>query len=81
MRLRLNWTARKGCRFFDGKLERFTKPGTCAKDRFFSIGDNGEWSYVLPDRLAPGRYRVLVTAVDAAGHRSRAARAVFIVRP
>jgi len=68
VRLRLNWVARKGCRFFDGKLERFTKPGTCDDDRFFSIGDSGEWSYVLPDRLAPGRYTLTVKVVDKAGN-------------
>jgi Big-like domain-containing protein len=68
VRLRLNWIARKGCRFYDGKLERFTSPGTCRDARFFSVGDKGEWSYVLPERLARGRYSLTVKAVDKAGN-------------
>jgi hypothetical protein len=68
VRLRLNWVAHKGCRFFDGKLERFTKPGTCADAGFFSIGDDGQWSYLLPERLTRGRYTLTVKVVDKAGN-------------
>ena len=41
----------------------------CARKVFFGIGSNGNWSYLLPRRLAPGRYVLDVKAFDRARNR------------
>lgn len=57
------------CYAFDGKAERF-KRHRCGGSRSFRIGDRAEWSYLLPKRLARGRYTVRVAAIDKAGNAS-----------
>ena len=42
----------------------------CSADGFFyTIGDRADWSYLLPERLGPGRYDLHAMAVDRAGLR------------
>jgi len=41
-------------------------------------GDGPRWSYLLPARLAPGTYRLVVIATDDAGNR-QVLRVRFVV--
>jgi hypothetical protein len=43
----------------------------CKRLRFFDIGDQTHWSYLLPRPLRPGRYRLVVRATDRAGNALR----------
>jgi hypothetical protein len=61
------------CRAFSGTRERFVLR-RCGAHPAFSIGDDADWSYLLPKRLAPGRYDLRVIAVDRAGNRDRVRR-------
>jgi hypothetical protein len=61
------------CWAFSGKDERFVRR-RCGNHPAFSIGDDADWSYLLPRRLAPGRYDLRVIAVDRAGNRDRVRR-------
>jgi len=71
------------CWAFSGTQERFVRR-RCGGHPAFSIGDEADWSYLLPKRLAPGRYDLRVIAVDRAGNRDRVRRGrnrvVFRVR-
>jgi hypothetical protein len=61
---------RKGrCWAFDGRSERF-KRHRCGGSRSFRIGDRADWSYLLPKRLARGRYTIRVAAIDKVGNAS-----------
>jgi hypothetical protein len=61
------------CQWWSGRRERFV--GThCRKVFFFSIGDDRDWSYLLPRPLPPGRYVLDVKAFD--GRRNRDERFV-----
>ena len=73
--LRIRWTARGGCRWYSARREGFTKPRTCRSARFFRVGDRPEFSYLLPERPARGRYVVELKALDRT-----LARAVSAVR-
>jgi hypothetical protein len=71
------------CWAFSGVRERFVRR-RCGAHPAFSIGDEADWSYLLPRRLAAGRYDLRVIAVDRAGNRDRVrrgrSRTVFRVR-
>ena len=67
------------CRWFSGRLERFTRSRPCAKARFIRLGRESKWSYLLPERLKRGSYVVEVKALDRSLNRG-AARAAFRVR-
>jgi hypothetical protein len=58
----------KLCRWWSATRERFVGEG-CARKVFFGIGANGNWSYLLPQRLGPGRYVLDVKALDRARNR------------
>jgi hypothetical protein len=61
---------RKGrCWAFDGAAERFERH-RCGGSKSFRIGDRADWSYLLPKRLARGRYTIRVAAIDNAGNAS-----------
>jgi len=64
VRLRLNWIGSNGCQYFEGAVERFSKRSHCKRTTFFSVGDDAVWSYLLPKRLAPGRYTLTLKVVD-----------------
>jgi len=83
VKLRLTKRLGKRCWYFSGGKERFV--GTrCGKGAYFKIGDTAAWSYLLPARLARGRYVLDAIAIDAAGNRTPLARGttrvVFTVR-
>ncbi len=59
---------RKPCRWWSGTSERFAGRG-CSAKVFFGIDAGSKWSYLLPRRLAPGRYVLDVKAFDRARNR------------
>jgi hypothetical protein len=62
------------CHWWSGTAERFSGRG-CARKVFFAIDAGGKWSYLLPRRLAPGRYVLDVKAFDRVrNHDERFAR-------
>jgi hypothetical protein len=83
VRLSLQLKRAGRCWAFSGTQERFMRR-RCGAHPGFSIGDDADWSYLLPARLAPGRYDLRVIAVDRAGNRDRVrrgrSRVVFRVR-
>jgi hypothetical protein len=68
--LRLVRIANGSCSAFDGRSARFRRQAHCsvAKASFFDVGDKARWSYLLPAKLAAGRYVLDVRAVDGAGN-------------
>lgn len=78
VKLRLTRNDRGRCTYFSGRSERFRRPrdGRCGASNgfWFAIGDRADWRYLLPERLARGRYVLDVNAVDKAGNRDDARR-------
>lgn len=66
--LRLRRASGGRCRWFSGKREVFTDATSCAKARFFRIGDDAAWSYQLASRLGPGSYVLEVKVLDKASN-------------
>lgn len=58
------------CQRFDGEREAFRRCNGKGAP-LVEVGDRTRWSYLLPARLAAGRYGLVVIAVDPAGNRSR----------
>jgi hypothetical protein len=53
------------CRWFSGKRGVFThRTVPCTRARFFRIGDDANWSYLLPARLRNGSYVLDVKVLD-----------------
>lgn len=72
------------CFTYNGTRERFVK-ARCGKDSFFKVANGGtSFSYLLPAKLAPGRYVFDIGSTDAAGNHAALARGstrtVFDVR-
>jgi hypothetical protein len=71
------------CYAFDGVTTRFVRT-RCGTGSPFKVSSNGQFSYLLPSELAPGRYVLDIDATDAAGNRTVLARGtsriVFYVR-
>ena len=59
----------KGCQWWSGRRDRFVGRN-CRKTFFFAIGDDANWSYLLPRPLGPGRYVVDVKVFDARRNRN-----------
>jgi len=78
VRLRLTRDEGRTCVGWSGAAERFVDV-RCGRGPFFDVGDRARWSYLLPERLGPGRYALEVVAVDNRSNRSRT-RARFTVR-
>jgi hypothetical protein len=58
-------TASSRCRWFSGKRGVFThRTVPCSKARFFRIGTDAKWSYLLPARLRTGKYVLDVKVLD-----------------
>lgn len=68
--LRLTRRADGRCTAFDGNRASF-RPCGGRRAPLVEVGDDARWSYLLPARLAPGRYGLLVVATDKAGNRTR----------
>jgi hypothetical protein len=71
------------CSAYDGTRERFLS-ARCGSGSFFKIATGGVFSYLLPSKLAPGRYVLDIKASDANGNVTTLARGtsrlVFYVR-
>lgn len=81
--LELRRSYRGRCYAFDGVTTRFVR-ARCGTGTPFKVSNNGLFSYLLPEALAPGRYVLDIEATDAAGNRTTLARGtsriVFYVR-
>lgn len=72
--LRLRREYRGRCWAYNGAVERFERE-RCGQGDYYQIASGGDsFSYLLPSRLAPGRYVLDVQATDAAGNRTTLAR-------
>lgn len=66
-------TSASKCRWFSGKRGVFThRTVACSRARFFRIGSNARWSYLLPSRLGKGSYVLDVKVLDRANNAGRA---------
>ncbi len=81
--LRLTRRSGRACAYLSVRRERFIR-ARCGTGFSYRVGDSASLSYLLPERLAPGRYVLDVVGVDRAGNRARLARGstrvVFTVR-
>ena len=83
--VKLRLTRRHGgrCWYFSPKTDGFRRT-RCGRSFAFTIGDRADWTYLLPERLGPGRYVLDVVAIDKAFNRDPLARGrnrvVFTVR-
>jgi hypothetical protein len=70
VRLRLSRRTIHACQGFDARRERF-RPTRCGAQHapWFLVGNSTRFSYLLPHRLAPGRYVLDLEVIDGAGHR------------
>jgi len=69
-----NLTAASRCRWFSGKRSVFThRTVPCSKARFFRLGTNPKFSYLLPSRLRTGKYVLDVKVLDRAYNAGRMA--------
>jgi hypothetical protein len=65
-------TSAAKCRWFSGKRGVFThRTVPCSRSRFFRIGTNAKWSYLLPARLGKGKYELDVKVLDRAYNAGR----------
>jgi hypothetical protein len=82
--IELRRTYRGRCSAYDGTTGRFVK-ARCGHGSFFAVASGGDsFSYLLPAKLAPGRYVLDLRATDEAGNVTTLARGstrtVFYVR-
>jgi hypothetical protein len=81
--LELRREYRGRCYAFDGVSTRFVR-ARCGTSNPFRVSSDGQFSYLLPESLAPGRYVLDIAATDAAGNYTTLARGtsriVFYVR-
>lgn len=72
------------CSTYSATVERFVRRPCSSTAPFAVDPERGRWSYLLPARVAPGRYVLEAIAVDRAGNRDSLERArnkvVFRVR-
>jgi hypothetical protein len=84
VRIRLERRHAGHCFGFNGSSARFVRLKRCGAASFFSVGGALSFSYLLPSRLAAGRYAYEIQALDGAGHPTSAvngvSRVVFYVR-
>jgi hypothetical protein len=67
-------TSASRCRWFSGKRGVFTnRTVPCSKARFFRVGSNPKFSYLLPSKLGKGRYVLDVKVLDRSYNAGRAA--------
>jgi hypothetical protein len=79
VKIRLTRRYRGSCWYFSGSREQFLKR-TCGRQYAFKVGDRAEWSYLLPRRLARGRYVLSTYAIDSVFNRGEESRVAFRVR-
>jgi hypothetical protein len=66
VRISFQRRAGKRCWVLSNARGRFVR-SRCGRASFFSVGDALSFSYLLPSRLAPGRYVYDVEAIDTSG--------------
>jgi len=79
VKIRLTRRRRGTCWYFSGSKEQFLRR-TCGKQYAFKVGEQTDWSYLLPARLPRGRYVLDTYAIDNAFNRGAENRVVFRVR-
>jgi hypothetical protein len=78
VRLRVRRSVAGRCFYYSAKVERFRRSGCSVTYFFYTVSESPQWSYLLPARLAPGRYAMDALVVDRWG-REAAARVRFTV--
>jgi len=75
VKLRLTRSVGPRCTYYSGRSERFRR-APCGVNRapWFAVGDRQQVDYLLPQRLARGRYVLDVNVVDKVGNRDDARR-------
>jgi hypothetical protein len=73
VKLKLTRRYRGRCYYFSAKADGFVR-SRCGRAFPFKIGDRADWSYLLPQKLGPGRYVLDVIAIDRAFNRDTLAR-------
>ena len=79
VKLRLTQRVGRHCSYFSGRRERFRRM-YCGGGSFMRIGDQSDWSYLLPKRLGRGRYVLEAKAIDNAFNRGAPSRVRFRVK-
>jgi predicted RNA-binding protein YlxR (DUF448 family) len=83
VKLRLTRRSAGRCSYLSGSRDAF-RAAKCGRAFAFKASDQGTFSYLLPERLTPGRYVLDVIAIDKAFNRDLPARGrnriVFTVR-
>lgn len=83
VKLRLTRRHRGRCWYLSPKTDGLRRT-RCGRAFSFRLGDRADWSYLLPERLGPGRYVLDAVAIDGAFNRDPLARGrnrvVFTVR-
>jgi hypothetical protein len=79
VKIRLTRKVGKTCWYFSGSKEEFLKR-TCGKQYAFKVGDDPDWSYLLPARLPHGRYVLSTYAIDNAFNHGSTRTVRFRVR-
>lgn len=79
--LRLTRRVNGRCQFYSVASERFKTTKRCSPGSYYryKVGDQGDWSYLLPSKLTAGTYSLEVTATDKLGNRATQTRR-FTVR-
>jgi hypothetical protein len=74
--LRLMRRYRGHCQYYSVLAERFNGTARCSPGAYYRylIGDQPDWSYLLPSRLKAGSYTLEVTATDRNGFRATQTR-------
>jgi hypothetical protein len=72
VRLRLTRTDGKQCSTYDGTTEKFKAMNKCGAKHgvWFSVGNNADFTYLLPSKLGTGRYVLDVVVADKAGNKT-----------
>ena len=78
VRLGLRRAFKGECSYYSDRKEAF-RSAACGVARWFKLGDRAEFSYLLPKRLAAGRYELDVRVADRSGQK-RIESIVFYVR-
>ena len=80
VRMRLYRYERGRCQHYSLYFERFRYTPCVVPYYWYSIGTRPDWSYLLPERLPAGFYRLEIETTDATGYLARR-RSVFHVLP
>jgi hypothetical protein len=84
VQVRLKRRSGPRCWYYSATRERFSRRSCMRSAVWFTVGEQPDWSYLLPGRLPVGKYTLSVRATDKAGNRSAVedgtSRVVFRVK-